>query len=143
MKIALTFFALTLFLLYSLYFVKIIKGSPEIFEKELLGGLANWMLEKGAKSQSHIWQMFLFSFLLEANYFLLVFLTIDNYFMLVFAVLFAAFELFHLFTLGFSLRGFFQGKKVLKEVFNWKVERCSALFFFTYSLLLLVNLYWL
>ena len=121
----------------------IIKGNPESFELDLLNSLANWMIEKGAKSQVRIWMMLLLSLLLEASYFLLVILIVANPVMLGFTVLFATFELLHLLVLGLAFKRFFQGQKVLKEVFNWKMERSSALLFFTYSLLVLINLWWI
>ncbi|HBK54280.1 MAG TPA: hypothetical protein DDZ44_10120 [Syntrophomonas wolfei] len=143
MEITLGFLALSIFLLYSVYFIKIIKGNPESFELDLLNSLANWMIEKGAKSQVRIWMMLLLSLLLEASYFLLVILIVANPVMLGFTVLFATFELLHLLVLGLAFKRFFQGQKVLKEVFNWKMERSSALLFFTYSLLVLINLWWI
>jgi hypothetical protein len=143
MEITLGFLALSIFLLYSVYFIKIIKGNPESFELELLSSLANWMIEKGAKSQVRIWLMLFLSLLLEASYFLLVFLIVANPVILGFTVLFAAFELLHLLVLGLAFKRFFQGQKILKEVFNWKMERSSALLFFTYSLLVLINLWWI
>jgi len=73
----------------------------------------------------------------------LVILIVANPVMLGFTVLFAAFELLHLLVLGLAFKRFFQGQKVLKEVFNWKMERSSALLFFTYSLLVLINLWWI
>lgn len=143
MKIALGFLAGCIIILYSVYFIRIIRGQPENFEQELLNSLANWMIEKGSKSQLHVWAMFLLSLVFELSFFLAVFLSIDNLLMAVFTISFATFEMFHLFILGFSFRRFFQGRKVLKELFNWKLERSSAILFFTYSLLLIINLWWL
>ncbi|MDD3879011.1 MAG: hypothetical protein PHP26_03355 [Syntrophomonas sp.] len=143
MELTLGFLALSIFLLYSIYFIKIIKGNPESFELELLNSLANWMIEMGSKSQVRIGLMLIFSLLLEASYFLLVILIVANPVILGFTVLFAAFELVHLLVLGLAFKRFFQGQRVLKEVFNWKMERSSALLFFTYSLLVLFNLLWI
>ena len=109
MEITLGFLALSIFLLYSVYFIKIIKGNPESFELELLSSLANWMIEKGAKSQVRIWLMLFLSLLLEASYFLLVFLIVANPVILGFTVLFASFELLHLLGLGMEFKRFFQG----------------------------------
>lgn len=140
LTVALGLVAGTILCLYSFYFVRIIKGNPEEFELELLQALANWMMQKGTSSRGQLWLMLLLSFLLELLYFLLVFSVVKNLFLLIFTGIFILVESYHLITFGSSLGKFFRGDIKLKYLFNWRLERLSALLFFTHSLLVLVNI---
>ena len=70
MKIILGIFAASIFLLYSLYFVRIIRGTQEEFEQELLGILAEWMISAGAAARRQSVYLIAFAILLEITYFL-------------------------------------------------------------------------
>ncbi len=140
MTLSLGLFAGIIFFVYSVYFIKIIKGTPEDFEGEILESLAEWMISKGSASKGQMWILLLLSVLLEVAYFTLVFYGINNLTIIVFTLFFAVIELYHLAMLSHSLNRFFKGKIVIKKIFNWKFERLSAMLFFTHSLLILLLL---
>ncbi|QGU00864.1 hypothetical protein SYNTR_2270 [Candidatus Syntrophocurvum alkaliphilum] len=140
MIITLSIIAVLILLVYSPYFFHIIKGSPEKFEYEMLKALANWMITKGKSIQLQLWIMLILSILLEIIYFVLVFNVIDNYALIILTAIFAGFEVYHIITLTFSFNKFFKGNKILKDLFNWSVERLSASLFFTHALVVLLSL---
>ncbi len=129
-----------IFLAYLYYFYKIMLGKPEEFEMELLKSLAAWMVSKGTKSRPQLWLMYFCSIALAVIYFLLVFTVIKHPVLLVITGLFAVWELVHLMIIGWTLNRFFAGKVILKEIFNWRMERTSALLYFTHSFLVIVCL---
>ena len=140
MAVTLGIFAGTILFFYSFYFVRIIRGNPESFEGALLQALANWMVQKGSKVRGHLWMMLLLSFSLELLYFVLVFAVVKNIALLIFTGLFVMIEIYHLTSFGLSLTRFFRGDIKLKHLFNWRLERFSALIFYTNSLLVLVSI---
>lgn len=140
MAVVVGVFAATLCLLYSVYFVRIIRGKPEAFEAQLLQALAAWMIERGDRSRVQIWGVIFLSLLLELTYFILVFAVVQNQFLLVLTSLFAGFEAVHLFWEFSNFHKFFRGNTKLGDVFNWRIERASALFFFTQTLLVILYL---
>ncbi|MGI5921112.1 MAG: hypothetical protein ACOX6I_05185 [Syntrophomonadaceae bacterium] len=140
MAVALTTMAGVILLVYSLYFTRIIKGNPQMFELELLKALADWMISKGPASRNHIRIMLLLSVLLEGAYFLLAIFLVSNIVMQFFTGMLAGVEIIHLLTMAINFSRFFRGKIVLKNIFNWHLERISALLLFTHALLVLVVL---
>ena len=140
MTLTLGLTAAVLFLLYSWYFVPIIKGNSQTFELELLKALAQWMVQKGPASKVQMWLMYWFSLMIEVLYLGLAFLTISNSFMQYFTVMVAAMEGYHLLWLAFSCKRFFAGQTLISQLFNWRLERMSAISLFSYSLLLLITL---
>ncbi|MEN6349940.1 MAG: hypothetical protein ABFD08_11155, partial [Syntrophomonas sp.] len=141
MEVSLGVFAGVIFMLYSIYFSKIITGKPEQFELEMLKSLANWMIERGSASRLQIWLMLLSSFILEIAYFLLVIYLIENQALLLFTFAFAGIEIVHIITLFISFYRFFAGKLILKNIFRWRLERVSAFLFFTHSFLVIMALW--
>lgn len=140
MTMALGLLAGSLFLLYSIYFIRIIKGKPQSFEMELLKSLASWMVKRGHRSKGQLWLMYLMSLIIELVYFISVLLTIVNPFMQFFTALLVGLESYHLLWMAFSLRQFFAGKTRISQIFNWRMERISAILFFTHALLVLIVL---
>lgn len=140
MTVLLWVFALFLFLTYAYYFVKIIVGKPEEFEIELLKSLANWMINKGLKARPRLWLLFFISIILEIAYFSLVFININQPVLVIITGFFVGMEVIHLVTVGLSFTKFFGGKLILKDLFNWKIERFSGLLFFTHSFLVMICL---
>lgn len=138
MRMALGLLAGSLFLLYSIYFVRIINGKPQSFELELLKSLARWMVQRGSSSKGQMWLMYLMSLVIELFYFVLVLLLITNPFMQFFTAMLAGLESYHLLWLAVSLRKFFTGKTRISQIFNWRMERISASLFFTHALLVLI-----
>lgn len=127
-------------LLYSAYFIKIIKGNPQGFELEILRSLADWIISKGASTKTYIWAMFSVSLLGEAIYFYLTLSLIQNPVMRILTILIITLEIYHLTRIAVSLNRFFTGKYLLSQIFNWWLERTSAALFFTHSLLVLAVL---
>jgi hypothetical protein len=140
MTVALGLTAAVLFLLYSWYFIRIIKGKPQSFELEILKALAQWMVQKGPASKGQMWLMYWLSLFIEVGYLGMAYLTLSNPFMRYFTVMVIAIEAGHLIWLAMSFRRFFAGKTLISQLFNWRLERMSALTLFSYSLLLLVTL---
>lgn len=129
-----------IFLLYSFYFLKIIREVPRAFELELIRSLANWIIATGAPSKTYLWIMLLSSVGLESLYFYLTLTLIPNPVIYMLTLLFLPVEVFHLTLVGLGLRRFFNGNCLLSQVFSWPLERISAILFFTHSLLVMVSL---
>lgn len=140
MVIMLGIMAGLIFLLYSVYFIHIIKGDAEHLERQMLKSLADWIIRKKAATRAYIWAMFAGSVLVEAVYFYLTLVWIQNPVMLSLTGLFILFEIYHLLGLGFNLAGFFRGQRLLSQIFNWGLERSSAILFFTHAFLVLAIL---
>jgi hypothetical protein len=140
MDIILGVIAGIIFLLYSVYFIKIIKGNPQDLELEMLRSLADWIISKGASSKYYIWIMFYISLVLEAVYFYLTLVLIQNPVINISTILIIAFEVFHLALISISLKRFFNGIYLLSQIFKWRVERASATLLFTHSFLILITL---
>ena len=140
MGVILVILAGLIFMLYSSYFIRIIKGEPQGFEVEMLQALAEWIITKGAVSKGYIWAMFFLSLLGELIYFFLTLVLIRNPVMTALTVLFIAIESYHLSRIDVILNRFFTGKALLSQIFNWRVERASAILFFTHSFLVVIIL---
>lgn len=143
MTLALGIFAAAIFFGYSYYFYKIIIGRPQEFELSIIKSLGEWILARRLKARTDLWLMLLFSVFLELAYFLLAFAVIKNPLLLFFTTFFAGFEFLHILMLRRRFSLFFKGKLLLKNLFLWPIERISALFFFTHSLLVLIGLIFL
>lgn len=129
-----------IFVVYSLYFFKIIKGEPQAFELELLKSLAEWMVERGRASKGQMWLMYFFSVFLEVIYFILSFYLLTNPALQLITAAFAGLECYHMVMMAFSFGRFFGGKTMISQLFLWPLERLSATLFFTHSLLILITL---
>ncbi|MGI6412616.1 MAG: hypothetical protein ACOXZ5_02960 [Syntrophomonadaceae bacterium] len=133
-------FAAIILILYSWYFIKIITGTSRDFETELLKTFTTWIIDNRENSQRDCWIMVAITIFFEVVYFSLVVFIIDNPVMLVFTGGLAGFELIHIFRVGIGLSRFFKGDSKVKHIFNWKIERTSAVLFFTHALLVLIDL---
>lgn len=140
MALALGIIAAVFFLLYSWYFIRIIKGRPQSFELSLMKSLAQWMVQEGPPSKGKMWLMYWISLLIEVFYLGMAWLTVTNPFMHYFTMAVIALESYHLLWLGLSFRRFFAGRAPVSRIFNWRLERMSALTLFSYSLLLVITL---
>jgi hypothetical protein len=140
MALALGIMAAVFFLLYSWYFIRIIKGRPQSFELSLMKSLAQWMVQEGPPSKGKMWLMYWISMLIEVLYLGIAWLTVTNPFMHYFTLAVIALESYHLLWLGLSFRRFFAGRSPVSRIFNWGLERMSALTLFSYSLLLVITL---
>ncbi|MBC7075808.1 MAG: hypothetical protein H5T98_07030 [Syntrophomonadaceae bacterium] len=129
-----------IFVAYSVYFFKIMKGEPQEFEKEIVKILAEWIVEKKTAAKTQIGFLIFASLAAEILYFLLVFLVMTNPVIIGFTVFFAVIEMLHIVKISTAFHRFFKGIIKLKDVFNWRLERISAMFFFTHSLLVLCSI---
>ncbi len=143
MTVSLGIYAGVIFILYSIYFSQIIKGKPEKLELEILKALANWMIATGVKSQLQIWFTLILSVILETAYFALVLILISNPFLWYFTWLFIGIEIIHIAIIFLAFYRFFHTRLLLKDIFQWRLERVSAIFFFTHSMLVIVYLVFL
>lgn len=142
MAVALGIVAGCILALYSVYFIRIIKGSPREFEAELLKAFAAWALTRGTAMRGQIRWMIISSIALETIYFLMVFTVISNPAMLIFTGFLVGVEIIHFWIVSYTFRQFFLGKIMIKQIFNWRMERISAVLFFTHCLLVLFSLIW-
>jgi hypothetical protein len=143
MGVLLVILAGVICLLYTGYFVRIIKNDAEDFEAELIKALAEWIIATGVVSKGYIWSMFVLSLLVELIYFWLTLKLISNPFMIYLTVMFIAVEILHISRIAVGLNHFFTGKALLSGIFNWRVERASAILFYTHTLLVLAILIFL
>jgi len=143
MSVVLGIMAATIFLLYLVYFIKIIKGNPQALELEVLRSLADWIISKGSPSKSYIWGVFFASLVVEALYFYLTVVLIQNPVMMSLTLIFIPQEIYHMSRVAVSLNRFFSGRYLLSQIFNWRMERASAVIFFTHSFLVLAILFFL
>ncbi|MEA1960144.1 MAG: hypothetical protein U9N81_02425 [Bacillota bacterium] len=140
MTVILGIMAAIIFLMYSSYFIHILKGQPQDFEMEILKALAGWMVQQGSSSKMKMWHMFGLSLLIELIYFLLAFIVLANPFMIYLTVAFVGFEAYHYSSLAVSFKHFFSGQTKISDIFNWKTERLSATLFYTHAMLVLISL---
>lgn len=122
-------------------FARIIKGNAIALELLILQSLAEWIIKSGKFRKFKLWTLLLFSVLLEAVYFYLAFRVIRNPALELLTGFLAGIEFYHITTLFLRLKLFFRGKTTISQIFNWRVERISAIFFFTHSLLVLISLF--
>lgn len=140
MTVVLGIFAGIILFGYSLYFGQIIKGGQQEFEQEMLTVLAGWIADTGAEAKRTLWILVILSVAMEIAYFTLTVLIVDNLLLLAFTGAFILLETLHLFSLINNFVRFFAGRIVLEQLFIWRVERISAVLFFTHSFLILANL---
>lgn len=129
--------ATVIWLLYSFYFWKIIKGNPQIFELELLHSLADWIIKQGTKSRRLLWIVWGASVGVEILYFYLTLSIVTNPFLTNFTFIVILFEIYHVTIISLNLMRFFAGRYPLGQIFNWRLERTSACLFFTHTLLVI------
>lgn len=140
MQIILGIMAVIILLLYSIYFIKIINGSHQGLELEILRSLANWIIIKGASTKAYIWAMFCGSLLGELLYFCLTLICIKNPAIMILTAIIILTEMYHFILIAVGLNRFFAGKYLLSQIFNWRVERASTILLFTHSFLVLTVL---
>lgn len=129
-----------IFFTYSMYFIRIIKGNPQEFETDIIQTLGSWIVARGAASRRSLWMLWLVSVILEIIYFGLVLIVVNNLAIQFLTGLIVGLESFHLGYVARSFSRFFRGQTALKQLLNWRLERTSALMFFTHSFLVLVCL---
>lgn len=132
--------AAVILIIYSIYFAKIIQGNPREFELDLLNALHNWLQEGHT---GLLWILLWASVVFEMIYFGLVLVTLSNPVTLALTVMVVVLEIWHLVVIYINLRNFFAGHISSAGIFNWKLERISALGFFTHSLIVLLTLLFL
>lgn len=137
MKILLGLLALFILVAYSLYFVKIIKGSPQEFELDLSRVLEDW-LEVGKPESLKI--LLGVSLLFEILYFGLVLALITNPVTLALTLAVVAIEIWHLFKILAAFKAFFAGLIASNAILDWRMERISAMGLFSHSLIVLLTL---
>jgi hypothetical protein len=129
-----------IFLLYSVYFIRIFKGNPEELEMQMMRSLADWIIRKKASAKLYIWTMYTVSVLVEVLYFYLAMVYIQNPVMRILTGLFILFEINHLLGIWYNLKRFFRGQYLLSQIFHWGRERSSAVLFFTHAFMVLAIL---
>lgn len=139
-RVLLGLIAAAILIIYSIYFVKIIKGDPREFELDLLNALTNWLQES---QTGMLWMLLWASAFFEMIYFGLVFVILSNPVTLALTAMIIILEIWHLVVIYINLRNFFAGHISSAGIFNWKLERISAMGFFTHSLIVLLTLLFL
>ena len=133
---------LGVFLHYIQFILYVSSKVPPAFEAELLRAFAAWAITRGTAIRGQIRWMIILSIALEVIYFWMVFTVIANPAMLIFTSFLIGVEVIHFGIVTHSFRKFFQGKIMIKQIFNWRMERTSAVLFFTHCLLVLFSLIW-
>ncbi|MGE5372644.1 MAG: hypothetical protein ACM3QZ_11710 [Solirubrobacterales bacterium] len=127
--------AALIIILYSPYFLAILAGRPERFEKMLLTEMVSYTAER---SRDHLWRFFLIlllpTTLMEAGYFGLTVAVFDSTIFLGISLGFALFELFHLVRYVWLFRRYQRGTLEIGELLDWQMERMSCLLFVGHAL---------
>lgn len=140
MKILLGIIAGIILLTYSIYFYKIIIGKPGDFEVSLLEALETWLMEKGSAAQPQMWLLIFISAVIEIIYFAMTFTLLTHPLMRFLTAFMVGEELYHLVIVSIRFKQFFKQQIEVSGIFNWSMERISAVMFFTYSFLVLTSL---
>lgn len=127
-------------LLYGIYFLLIIRGIPHKFELELTKTLVIGLKDQEEKPGKKLLALLLASLAIELLYFTLAFILLHNPVMIILTLILAGEELLHLLVLASAVYKYFKGKIGPERIFNWTVERVSAVFFFTHAWLALVSI---
>jgi len=139
MVLVLQIMALLLLFMYFVYFMRILKGDSQSLELLIIKSLAEWMIKNGPSSRLKLWILMGLSIVLEVAYFYLALVVIVNPALEVLTSFFAGVEFYHMFTMVLRFRMFFRGRLMISQVFDWRIERISAVFFFTHALLVLIS----
>jgi len=140
LNITLVILAVLIFIIYSIYAMNIITGTPWRFEAELLGTFKYWLEEKGPGVKKQIIAAVFLSLIIEIGYFYLVLNVINNWLMVQFTSFFIGLEVIHLYKAISGFKKLFTGLIEVDQVFNWRLERISAMAFFTHSLLIILTI---
>jgi len=139
--ILLAVYAGTIMLLYSVYVANILIGKASRFELSLMDYYLQWVVANGQNSRGKMWLMILCSFFIEFAYLFLALYLIDNSTLIFLSIFLLTFELLHAGSVVLAFRQFFKNERPFKNLFNWRLERTSALFLFTHTLLVLSNIF--
>ncbi len=140
MLIALGIMAGIIFMVYGIYFASILRGNPQAMEGEMGETFALWLNTEGKSGRLRLSLLLLGSLLLEGAYFILVFTLLHNPVMIILTLILAGEELLHVGVVINAVNKYWRGKIEAQQIFNWIIERVSAIFFFTHAFLVLVNI---
>lgn len=140
MLIALGIMAAIIFIVYGIYFVAIIRGNPQAMEGEMGETFALWLQKGGGSGQLRLSTLLLGSLILEGAYFVLAFTLLHNPVMIILTLVLAVEELLHVGVVVNAVNKYWRRKIEAQKIFNWTIERVSAIFFFTHAFLVLVNI---
>ncbi|NLO21672.1 MAG: hypothetical protein GX119_06685 [Syntrophomonadaceae bacterium] len=138
--IALGIMAGIIFMVYGIYFASILRGNPQAMEGEMGETFALWLNTEGKSGRLRLSLLLLGSLLLEGAYFILVFTLLHNPVMIILTLILAGEELLHVGVVINAVNKYWRGKIEAQQIFNWIIERVSAIFFFTHAFLVLVNI---
>ncbi len=138
--IALGILAAIIFIVYGIYFATILRGNPQSMEGEMREAFALWLEKEGGSSRLRLSILLLGSLLLELAYFVLAFSLLHNPVMTILTLILAGEELLHLGVVINAVSKYWAGKITARQIFNWIIERVSAIFFFTHAFLVLISI---
>lgn len=127
-------------MVYGIYFASILRGNPQAMEGEMGETFALWLNTEGKSGRLRLSLLLLGSLLLEGAYFILVFTLLHNPVMIILTLILAGEELLHVGVVINAVNKYWRGKIEAQQIFNWIIERVSAIFFFTHAFLVLVNI---
>ncbi len=130
-----------IFLIYGSYVGRILKGNPQVLETEVNNMLSEWIQEDQKRFARQLLLLLGFGFILEAGYLILAFMVLHNPVMTLLTLVLAAEESLNIGMVIYAFYKYFRQKIDAEKIFNWKMERISAVFFFTHSFLALVSLF--
>lgn len=132
-----------IFFIYGSYVGRILKGNPHVIETEVNNMLLEWIREDQKKFTRQLPVLLGLGFILEAGYLILAFMVLHNPVMILLTLLLGAEEGLNVVMVTHAFYRFCRNKLDAGKIFNWKLERVSAVFFFTHSFLSLVSIFFL
>lgn len=141
MTVAFGILAGIIFLIYGSYVGRILKGNPNVLETEVNNMLAEWIQEDQKRFTRQLPLLLGFGFILEAGYLIMAFMVLHNPVMTLLTLVLAAEESVNMGMVIYAFYKFSRQKLDTEKIFNWNMERVSAVFFFTHSFLALVSIF--
>ena len=140
MLIVLGIMAAIIFIVYGIYFAAILRGKPQAMEGEMGEAFALWLEKDGGSGRLRLSSLLLGSLILEGAYFVRAFSLLHNPVMIILTLVLAGEELLHVGVVVNAVNKYWRGEIEAQKIFNWTIERTSAIFFFTHAFLVLVNI---
>lgn len=127
--------ALTILLLYSLYFYSILSGKYAAYEDHLRAELMLLRETLGARYWRVLFPILGVTLCLEIAYFISGWMAIDNNVFRMLTIVFAGFEVFHSGRTLWFMKKFIQKKIDASKLLNWRLERITVLSFYVHAVL--------
>ncbi|MDR1616288.1 MAG: hypothetical protein LBR98_04690 [Syntrophomonadaceae bacterium] len=138
MLLLLICYAFFIIMAYFYYVAKILTGKAALLELMIMDYFLQWIITSNFRSKGKYCLYLAVSFSLEGIYLLLALFLIKNPGFMMFTIFLLSFEIVHLVASVHSVYEFFKNRRPFKKIFDFRIERCSALFLFTHALVLVL-----